>query len=189
MPVIPKRHINSLISLIVLGLLCGAAHANLEVEHPVVRRTRGVYYLSTHLKIDPDKTLLHALRHGIPVTLDLEIKIINHDSFLFWGGSVAHINQRYRISYHPVLGRYVVEDLQTGVTVSYPSFTRACRALRHLKDIPLVDEALLNPHDHYRLRVRLILHLDDIPHALRWIAGLWTTWRTTGPWVTVSLTP
>lgn len=170
------------------GLLAGPARAGLVVERLDVTRVHGVYYLSGRLVIDPGRTLRRALLHGIPVTLDLKIRIVDRDAFLWWG-TVAQIHQRYRIAYHTVLGRYTVHNLETGVRTSYPSWARVRAALERPRGIPLVDRSLLKPRARYRVRVRLELHVDDIPHALRWIAGLWTNWKSRGPWTSVPLAP
>jgi hypothetical protein len=167
----------------------GPAHAGLRVERLAVTQRRGVYYLSGRLRIAPNTTVRHALLHGIPVTLDLKIRIVDSPSFLFWGGTAARIDQRYRIAYHTVLERYVVRNLATGVQTSYPTFERVVLALQRLHQIPLVDTSLLAPHQHYRVRARIVLRVDNIPHALRWLVGLWTNWESSSPWTSVRLAP
>jgi hypothetical protein len=173
----------------VAATMTGVAHAGLRIERLVVKRRHGVYYLNTRLHIVPNRTVRHALLHGIPITLSLKIHLDGEDGFLFWGDTVARIDQRYRIAYHTVLGRYVVRNLETGVQTSYPTFGRVVFVLEHLRGIPLVDSALLSPHERYRVRARVNLHVDDIPNALRWLAGLWTNWESSSRWASAPIDP
>ncbi len=184
-----RRHRLPALALLAAGALTGVAHAGLRVDRLIVTRQHGVYYLNGRLHIAPGHTVRRALLHGIPVTLSLKIDIVGARTFLFWGGTVARIDQRYRIAYHTVLGRYVVRDLETGVRTSYPTFGRVVLALQHPHGIPLVDTTLLTPREHYRVRARINLHVDDIPHALRWLAGLWTHWESSSPWTSARLAP
>jgi hypothetical protein len=189
-PTVAPRRLHRLSALVVAAVAAlGSAHAGLRVERLAVTRRRGVYYLSGRLHIAPNSTVRHALLHGIPVTLNLKIRIVDSPSFLFWGGTAARIDQRYRIAYHTVLERYVVRNLATGVQTSYPTFERVVLALQRLHQIPLVDTSLLAPHQHYRVRARIVLRVDNIPHALRWLVGLWTNWESSSPWTSARLAP
>lgn len=185
----PHRSRLAILALLAAATLAGVAHAGLRVEGLVVVRRHGVYYLHGRLQIAPNRTVRHALLHGIPITFSLKIHIVDGHTFLFWGDTLARIDQRYRIAYHTVLGRYVVRDLETGVQTSYPTFARVIMALEHPHEIPLVDSSLLRAGGHYRLRARITLHVDDIPHALRWLAGLWTNWESSSPWASTRLVP
>lgn len=144
-----------------------------------------------HLDADIDYTLtvdaLDALQNGVPLSLKVFIEVYKHRNW-WWDKRVASLVQRYRLRYHALAEKYLVQNLNSGAQETYSSLAAALRALGTIRDLPVIDQNLLDPDAAYWGRLRVELDIESLPAPLRPLAYLSSQWRLGSEWYEWSLT-
>ncbi|MHB1764033.1 MAG: DUF4390 domain-containing protein [Gammaproteobacteria bacterium] len=173
-----------------VGCLIGAlawGHS-LTIKRLTTFQVHDVYYLHVGMHVRFPPSAQHALQSGIPLLLKLRIRVVRRNAW-FWQGPLATLTERFSIQDHVLTEQIVVRDLNSGSQSYFRNFHTALRSLGSEQEIPIIDRSLLHPGHHYRIRVKAILDIEDIPSNLRWVAWIWSDWRTTSPWRTTSIRP
>ncbi len=174
------------IGLAALLLLClgavFAADAGRFVIRTVFTDVRdGVVYLNTDVDYELSEIAREALESGVDLTIELQIEVVR-DRRYWVDRDVAELLQRYQLSYQPLSQRYITENLNSGDQMSFASLSAALEHLGKVRDLPLLDDALLNPDKRYEIRVRAVLDTRDLAGPLRLITFFWRDWRLESDW-------
>ena len=129
----------------------------------VIERNR----LRTDAELDLklEKAPVDALRAGIPLTLSIEIQLLNHQSPM-WKQRVANWQYRYVLEYHRLFGRYVVENMTSGHMKTFATLVEALNSLSRVSS----SEKLPKRMDVYNklvVRLRIKLETNELPAPLR----------------------
>jgi hypothetical protein len=101
-----------------------------------------------------------------------------------WDRNVATVKALYRIQSHALSRHYVVRDLSTGESTTYPSFDEMASRLGQIDGLPLLDDHVLEPNEQYRVRLRASLERESLPTPLRLLAYFNSSWRLSSDWTT-----
>ena len=98
-----RTAMTALVCILVVGCLASAAGADDSRGGFVIRTAytellNGVYYLSADVDLDMSQDALNALENGVPLTVEWQIEVIKHRSFI-WDKTVATLTERFQISY------------------------------------------------------------------------------------------
>ena len=143
--------------------------------------TGGVYYLNADVGLDLSDDAVNALENGLPLTVELQIEIIKHRSFL-WNTRIAELTQSYQISYHALTRRFIITNLNSGDQQSFANYRDAITDLGQVSDLPVIDARLLEPDTSYNIRMRAVLDIKDFPGPLQLIASLFKGWDLSSDW-------
>jgi hypothetical protein len=176
----------ALAGALILGCLLPGARADNNSGGFVIRTAytellNGVYYLSADVDLNMSGNALHALENGVPLTVEWQIEVIR-PRFLLWNQTVANLTERYQISYHPLIQRFVIKNLNSGEQQSFASYRDAILNLGQVNDLPVIDASLLQPHTRYMIRMRAVLDITDFPGPLKLIASLFKGWDLSSDW-------
>lgn len=172
-----------------LALWLGAGEAGAEALDPHAFAVRdgevllsdGVYLLDAAVDFNLSPQATEALESGVPLTFELQIELIRPRR-LWLDEVIAKLTQRYRVRYHALSGRYVLINLNTGDSRSFPSRTSALSALGTIQGLPIIDRKLLQPGREYQIWLRAGLDVDDLPPPLKTGAYLSPQWRLLSEW-------
>ena len=89
----------------------------------------------------------------------------------------ARLKQRYRLSYHALTDRYVVANLNSGDTVSFPDLDAAMSYLGRVDRLPLIDASLLEDGARYEAAARVVLDVKDLSGPLKFLSRFWGDWK------------
>ena len=145
-----------------------------------------VHHLDAEIDYSLTPEVLEALQNGVPLNMEVQIEV--YRDRWWWDEDVAALTQRYRVQYHALTERYLVENLNSGAPETYTSLPAALRALGRIRRLPLLDENLLEPGETYRARMRVELDNEALPAPLRPLAYLSSHWRLGSEWYDWSLT-
>jgi hypothetical protein len=148
----------------------------------------GVYRVSAQVEYQLGDQALDALRHGVPLVLEIRIQVYRQRDWL-WNEQVAQLRQRYQLRYHALSQRYLVHSFNTGVQQSFQYLDDALQAIGALYDLPLLDARLLSPDGEYELRLRADLDIEELPTPIRLWAYLSSGWSVKSDWYTWPLKP
>lgn len=141
----------------------------------------GVYYLNADVDLNLSDDAVNALENGLPLTVELQIEIIKHRSFI-WNTRIAALTERYQISFHALTRRFIITNLNSGDQQSFASYREAVTSLGQVSDLPVIDADLLQPDTRYNIRMRAVLDIKSFPGPLQLIASLFKGWDLTSDW-------
>lgn len=172
------------------GLLApaeGRAAGRFEVRSAYTSLEDGVLFLNAQIHYELPEGAEAALRSG--VTLDLEVQVeIDRSRRFLPDRNVASLRQRYSLAYHALTDRYVVRNVNSGDQTSYATLQAAREDLGDLRDLPIIDQALLSEDATYKVRVRAVLDRQRLPVPISTIASLFDDWRLASNWFIWRLT-
>ena len=174
-----------LFGLWLMLFVCGAQAAdNIEIHSPYLTTVSGVYLLTAELKFDAPPQVERLVRDGAVLNLQLQLRIVRSRNW--WRDQqLVQLQQHYMLLYHGVSERYLVRNLNSGAQTSYADFEQAIESLRHIENLPIVDQNLIAPDARNEVGLRASLDVRSIPRALGlllfWVDSFslesdWYTW-------------
>ncbi len=172
-----------------LGLVSGVAHAaRFEVHSASTSLVNQVYVLNAGISYEFSERALNALANGVPLTLRMDITI-EHERNWWPDSTVAELEQRYQLQYHALSGLHVLRNVNSGASEVYPTLRGALYALGDVRDLPVIDEKLLDGDARYIISIRVQLDIESLPSPLRPFAYITPAWWLSSDWYTWSLRP
>jgi hypothetical protein len=159
-----------------------------EVRSAFLEPSEHVYQLNATLNIALSKSAQQAVREGVPVALELDLSVDRKRRY--WrDAQVAYLAERWQIRYHALSERYVVNSLNSGEQTSYSTLPAALAALSQVRDLPVIDEALIERGEHYEASLRVVATIEGgLPNALR-VMMFWIDWKRSTEWYTWAVLP
>jgi hypothetical protein len=166
---------------LLLGLLAGrlpaaGAEPRFGVEEATSTLVEGVYRLDARVAMRLSPAVIGALESGVPITFQYRIRVLRERDYL-WDQEVASLYQRYQLEYHALSERYLLVNLNTGVSQVHRSLDGALASLGRLQDFPLIDAQLLPPGPRYTGEVQVYLESESLPVPLLVQYYLDASWR------------
>lgn len=159
-----------------------------EVRSAFLEPTERVYRLNATLNFALSRAAQQAIREGVAVALELDLSVDRKRRFLP-DQQVAYLVQRWQIHYHALSERYLVNNLNSGEQSSYSSLLAALSALSQVRDLPVIDEALIEKGEHYEASLRAIATIEGgLPSALKFFL-FWIDWKRSTDWYTWAMLP
>ena len=95
---------------------------------------------------------------------------------------IAQLRQRFQLQYHALTEQYIVKNLNSGAQNTAPTLNTALYYLRDIDNIPLIDQQLLNPSQHYQVRLKVSMEFDSLPVPLKLSAYMSRSWWLGSDW-------
>jgi hypothetical protein len=152
---------------------------DIRSAHTTLRN--GVHELEARLQLILSDEALDALNSGVPLTIELDFEVIRVRGL--WLDSVdAELTFTYELEYRPLSQRYIVRNLNSGDQDSFSTLYAALNNLGRIQDLPVIDDAVLDPDSRYRLRLRARLSTGQYPAALRLLFFWRSQWQLESDW-------
>lgn len=175
--------------LLMWAALCWPAPGHtfeFRVVDAETRLSDGVYRLNAIVDYDLTEPVREALLNGVALVFETHIEVLR-DREWWWDADVAELDQDYRLSYHALSRQFVVENLNTGLQQTFLDLNSALRHQGTIRELPLIDAALLRKDETYTASLRARLALGDLPLPIRVRAYTSGAWRLASPWYTWEL--
>lgn len=163
-----------------------AQAAEFRILEADTRLSDGVYRLNAAIDYDLTEPVREALLNGISLVFEVEIEVLRGRAY-WWDASVADLNQSHRLSYHALSRQFVVENLNTGLQQTFSDLPSALRHQGTVRQLPLIDAALLNENETYSASLRARLAINELPLPIRVSAYLSRAWQLSSNWYTWDL--
>ena len=159
-----------------------------EVRSAFLEPADHVYQLSATLDLALSRGTQQAVREGVAVAIDLDITVARKRRYLP-DQEVASLTQRWRIQYHALSERYLVNNLNSGQQGSYSSLAAALEALSQVRGLPVIDESLIEPGQTYEASIKAVTAIEGgLPSALKMMM-FWIDWKHATEWYTWTVKP
>jgi hypothetical protein len=152
-----------------------------EIREAHVELSSGVYFLYAAIDYRLSSDARAALESGVPLTIRLEVELLNDRRFWFDGEDAA-LRQLYQLEYHALSERYIVQSLNSGDQASFTTLFAALNYLGRIERLPLIDAALIERGHAYDLRLRAVLDVEQFPGPLRLLAFWRRDWSLGSDW-------
>lgn len=163
-----------------------ATDGRFEVRSAYVEPVEGIYLLTAQLRFDLPEGARQAVRDGVIFTFDVDLAV--HRTRRFWfDASVASLSQHYQIGFHALSERFVVRNSNSGEQTSYSTLDAALESLTSIRNLPVLDAALIDPNEEYEFSLRATLDVRTLPEALKWVLFWRDDWKQRTVWYTWSL--
>ncbi len=126
-------------------------------------------------------TVAEAVRNGIPVTLEVKVKVERPEKY-WWPEEVSMVRQRYQLRYHALSQQYLVRNLNNGVQNHFANVRQALAMIGQVDGVTLMKDADISDLTQYRLLVRTRLDIGALPVPLRLWAYLDPGWYLSSDW-------
>lgn len=176
--------------LLLLGIWGGGVFADaldgvLEVRSAYVDVDKGVFLLHARVEYPISSGIREALRDGVTLTFDLDTRVERERHFWF-NASIVNFTLRRELAYHAVSDRYVVRDVRSGETETFPTLEEALAYLGKVDGWPILVEPQLDGGS-YLVSVRAGVRRGNLPSSLR-VLLFWTNdWHRESEWYSWSL--
>jgi len=181
-----------LATLCVLALATAGdrAHADaldgaLAVRSAYVNIDHGVFLLHARVEYPQGPAIRNALREGITLDFDLEVRI-ERERHLWFNANIVELTLPRQLSYHAVSDRYVVRDVRSGDQDTFASLDEALEYLGKVDAWPILVEPQLNG-GNYTISVRAGVRRGELPASLRALMFWTNDWARQSEWYTWSL--
>jgi len=126
---------------------------------------------------------LEALDNGVPLTLDVHIRLRGADDWV-WNESLVDERLRYIIRYKPLSERYLVSRLpDEGGGASYVTRDAAIAAVGEIEGVQLVPRERLRGQDKpLEIQIKASLDIEELPLPLKPMAYLLPSWKLSTGW-------
>jgi len=175
--------------LLTLALLLSTGKAlalGVSIDAASTQNNKGVYQLNADIRYELSEEVLEALNNGVAITMQLTINIKRPRAYL-WDKSIATLLQRYALKYHALSGQYIVQFLSSGKQRSYLSLASALRALGRVRELPILNQTVIQVPPNAVVHLRSELDTNALPAPLRPVAWLSREWKLRSEWFTCPL--
>ena len=152
-----------------------------EVRSASTRQVGGVHTLDARLQLVLSSEALAALSSGVPLVIELQLQLIRSRRF-WWDDAEADLAVRFELEYRPLSQRYIVRNTNSGDQDSFATLYSALNNLGRVQGLPVIDDALLEPGDDYRIRLRAMLQTQQYPAPLRLVFFWRSEWQLQSEW-------
>jgi Domain of unknown function (DUF4390) len=159
-----------------------------EVRSADLQIKDGVYHLNAHLDLPVGDAVRRGLAEGVPLTLELDLDI-ERVRQLLPNSRVAELTQRYHLQYNAVSAHYILRSDNSGQQESLNSIDAAIERLSEVRDLPVLDNALLTVGRRYEASVRAKIDYGSVPFSLRVVMFWVNEWHRESDWYTWTLQP
>ena len=133
-------------------------------------------------------TATEALESGVDLVIAQRLAL---ERPRWWWRDVEVVNQqrRYRLAYHAISRRYVLNRLASGESRSFRSLDALLMRLGEIKAWPVIRRDRLDPEHGYRLSLDTRLEVDALPRLLRTVAWTKAGWQLRSETQSVEVRP
>lgn len=176
-------------SFILLLFFCDnvfCAEYDFQIKAAELQREGDRYVLTADIVYRFSEAAVEALKHGVPLTLDVRIQIKRKRRFL-WDRTVLDDTLRFRLRYHALAKSFQIVNEKNGVQRNFATLETAVEALGSIRGLPVIKAKRIKTGKRYRARLRARLDIESLPLPLRPMAYLNPRWYLSSPWHTWQL--
>ena len=159
-----------------------------EVRSADLELEEGVYHMNARLALPISDAVRRGLAEGVPLNLELDIEI-ERVRQLLPNSRVAELTQRYHLEYIAVSARYTLRNVNSGQQESLATAEAALERLSDIRDLPVLDRALIAQDRRYEANVRAKVDYGTVPFTLRLVMFWVSDWHRESDWYTWTFQP
>jgi len=165
--------LTALLGLAAVGINPAAAFSVASLDE---RFDNGLLMVDARVDYALTATAIEGLESGVDLVITQRLSL---ERPRWWWRDVQVVDQqrRYRLAYHAISRRYVLNRLASGESRSYRSLDALLTRLGRIEAWPVIGRDRLEDGQTYRLRFDTELDADALPRLLRTVAWTSADWQ------------
>ena len=135
----------------------------------------GVYYSDIKIPFKLEDRQVEALESGLALTFELSFLIVDSRNWRL-DRDIGELSQGYSLRRNAFTGRYLVTNLNIGTEITFSSVEEVANFLSEIKNIPLVDDSILDIDKTYIVTMKANIRAKEISQWIKtisfWSEGL-----------------
>lgn len=167
------------------GVVADTLDGVLAVRSAYVNIDHGVFLLHARIEYPVNPAIRDALRDGVALTFDLDMRV-ERERRLWFNAGIVELTLRRELTYHAVSDRYVVRDVRSGQQENFPTLEEALTDLGRVDGWPILVEPQING-GNYLISVRAGVRRGRLPASLRALLFWTDDWHRVSEWYSWNL--
>ena len=126
----------------------------------------GVYYSNIDILFVFNKEYQQALNSGLVFDIDLDFVIVNARKRRF-DREIGKLSQKYTLKYNALTQPSTILNVNTGGVISHPSLVSASQYLGDIRNLPTIDDSLINIEENYQVFLQVSTKAQGVPRGIR----------------------
>jgi len=159
-----------------------------EIRTASLELKDSVYQMNSRLALPISESVRRALAEGVPLSLELDLNI-KRVRQLLPNSTIAELTQRYHLQYNAVSARYILKNDNSGQQESLGTLDAALEQLADIKNLPVLDKALIQSDRRYEANLRAKVDFGTVPFTLRLLMFWVSDWHRDSDWYAWTFQP
>lgn len=175
------RIVQFAILLLMMPLVVAEDGVAFRVQNASFSLDETLLELNCEIEIELPAYISIAIEQGFAVPLMFEVEILS--PIKYWPDrKIVSLKQQYQLHFLPMLGSYVIFDLNAGQRYYFDSLNEAVEYLREVNNYPMLDVNNISDERSYYARLRFGIDSDELPLPLK-SSSLWDNdWNLKSDW-------
>ena len=175
------RIVQFAILLLMMPLVVAEDGVAFRVQNASFSLDETLLELNSEIEIELPAYISIAIEQGFAVPLMFEVEILSPINY--WPDrKIVSLKQQYQLQFLPMLGSYVIFDLNAGQRYYFDSLNEAVEYLREVNNYPMLDVNNISDERSYYARLRFGIDSDELPLPLK-SSSLWDNdWNLKSDW-------
>jgi len=175
------RIVQFAILLLMMPLVVAEDGVAFRVQNASFSLDETLLELNYEIEIELPAYISIAIEQGFAVPLMFEVEILSPINY--WPDrKIVSLKQQYQLHFLPMLGSYVIFDLNAGQRYYFDSLNEAVEYLREVNNYPMLDVNNISDERSYYARLRFGIDSDELPLPLK-SSSLWDNdWNLKSDW-------
>ena len=169
-------------------LFADGLEGRFEIRTASLELRESVYQMNSRIALPVSDAVRRGLAEGLPLNLELDLNI-KRVRQLLPNSTVAELIQRYHLQYNAVSARYVLRNDNSGQQESLGSIDAALEQLADIKNLPVLDKALIQADRRYEANLRAKIDFGTVPFTLRLVMFWVSDWHRDSDWYAWTFQP
>lgn len=175
------RIVQFAILLLMMPLVVAEDGVAFRVQNASFSLDETLLELNSEIEIELPAYISIAIEQGFAVPLMFEVEILS--PIKYWPDrKIISLKQQYQLHFLPMLGSYVIFDLNAGQRYYFDSLNEAVEYLHEVNNYPMLDVNNISDERSYYARLRFGIDSDELPLPLK-SSSLWDNdWNLKSDW-------
>ena len=153
----------------------------IEVNYLNVTELNDELRLDAEIAYQLNSEVREALVNGIPLLFQVEVQVVSLQKWV-WDKVVTTIVKTHLLQYHILSKQYVLENLETGESDSFPDLESVLVQQGRVSAMYIAESNFLNDQENYVVQLRSQLLTRKLPLPLRMKSYFSPKWRLDSGW-------
>ena len=179
----PKWMQNGFVSSVLfLAIVSGPVYASdIIVKNADAEIVNDMVLVNADASFDFSEDALNTLNSGIPITIELDIRITRPRNYL-WDPELLSTHREYSIQRHALSEQFILTELITGDRHIHGSLELAIDDLGRIRGLPLAEISALDNQALYNISLRIRLDIESLPAPMIPLAYISPSWHMSSGW-------
>lgn len=153
----------------------------IEVNYINIAELNDELRLDAEIAYELNSEVRGALINGIPMVFQVEVQIVALQKWL-WDKVITTTVKTHLLKYHILSKQYVLENLETGESVSFPDLESVLSKQGSVSAMYIAETDYLKEQENYVVQLRSRLLSSKLPLPLRMKSYFSPKWRLDSGW-------